>query len=59
MDVEACLERLHEAIRDGEVDEARDAAEDLALWVAGGGFLPAALTDKDTTPRDRQEETRS
>jgi hypothetical protein len=40
MDPDACLQRCRDAIKAGDMDEARDAMEDLTTWIAKGGFLP-------------------
>jgi hypothetical protein len=40
MDPNACLQRYRDAMEDGEIDEARDAAEDLGQWLRMGGFEP-------------------
>lgn len=43
MDPNATFAALLVALATGEVEEARDAAETLAEWIARGGFKPAAL----------------
>src|SRR6185436_10840912 len=40
MDPHACYIRLIEALAAGDVDESRDAAEDLATWISKGGDVP-------------------
>ncbi len=40
MDPTACLERIQKALESGTMQEAREAAEDLAGWLRGGGFEP-------------------
>lgn len=44
MDPDAAFTQLLHDLAAGEVEDARDAAEDLAEWIARGGYLPAALT---------------
>lgn len=43
MDPNACWKRLCDALREGDTEEAANAAEDLAEWIKKGGFLPEAL----------------
>jgi len=43
MDPHACYLRLIEALAAGDVDESRDAAEDLATWISKGGNVPLWL----------------
>lgn len=45
MDPITCWHRLLDAIASGDPGEARDSAEDLAMWVGRGGFLPRDLVD--------------
>ncbi len=45
MDPLACWERLVEACRMGEMEEAAQAAMDLRQWQVGGGFMPAGVPD--------------
>jgi hypothetical protein len=40
MDPQACWERIKEALRDGDREEATYALQDLERWIRGGGFLP-------------------
>ena len=40
MDPNACIDRLVRARNNGDEAEVRAAAEDLAVWLRGGGFLP-------------------
>jgi hypothetical protein len=40
MDPDATLARLLEAAAEGNADEVREAAEDLATWLERGGFPP-------------------
>ena len=40
MDPTACWERMREALIDGDIGEARAAADDLSTWLARGGFMP-------------------
>lgn len=40
MDPQACWERIKEALRDGDREEAQYALQDLAEWIRKGGFLP-------------------
>ena len=46
MDPNACWERLLAAVEEGDADEARAAFEDLAGWLARGGFPPPAWGEK-------------
>ncbi len=46
MDPTACARRFLSAIDDGETEEARDAATDLDLWLASGGFAPELTPDE-------------
>ena len=43
MDPQACLRRLLDAIQNQDRDEIQYACEDLAEWIAKGGFLPTML----------------
>lgn len=43
MDPHACYIRLIEALAAGDIDESRDAAEDLATWISKGGNVPLWL----------------
>jgi hypothetical protein len=43
MDPNACWFRLVDAIQAGDEGEAEAAAHDLAVWIAGGGFVPHGL----------------
>lgn len=43
MDPEQCWTDLLNALRDGDVGAAEDAASDLALWTSRGGFMPQGL----------------
>ena len=43
MDPHACYIRLIEALAAGDVDESRNAAEDLATWISKGGDVPLWL----------------
>ena len=45
MDPNACLERLFDAISEGDVVEAQAAAADLAEWRFKGGFLPTTMRE--------------
>ena len=45
MDPSATLEALLDSIANGDADGASQAAENLATWIANGGFEPAALRD--------------
>lgn len=49
MDPTACLKRIIKARRDGNDEEACDAAHDLQGWLIRGGFPPdfAKLTDDE------------
>ena len=40
MDPNACLSDLLEAIADDDEERARELAEGLLSWLAGGGFEP-------------------
>lgn len=40
MDPQACWERIKEALRDGDREEAAYALQDLETWIRKGGFLP-------------------
>jgi hypothetical protein len=40
MDPDACLLRLSAAFVMGDLNEQRDAADDLREWIARGGFMP-------------------
>lgn len=40
MDPDACLRRLHEALIDGDLLEAKWASLDLHRWIDRGGFEP-------------------
>lgn len=40
MDPDACLQRARDAVRSGDMREAREALSDLWEWVSRGGFLP-------------------
>lgn len=43
MDPDACLDRLVDALNDGDGDEARAAATDLGIWIGRDGFIPEGL----------------
>lgn len=43
MDPNACYKRLVDALADGDVREASDAADDLYDWLRKDGFVPDAL----------------
>jgi hypothetical protein len=47
MDPNATLELIAQALRDGDREAAREAAENLSEWIRRGGFPPAdpAWTD--------------
>ncbi len=52
MDPTETLSLMIDAIDDQEFDEARDYADDLIRWLAGGGFPPTvALPDKSRDKR--------
>jgi hypothetical protein len=40
MDPNACIDRIIDALIDGDLEEAREAMVDLQSWIARGGFLP-------------------
>lgn len=42
MDPLACLQCLLEDILDGDIDGAREKAQDFSRWLSTGGFLPEA-----------------
>jgi hypothetical protein len=41
MDPNACLERVEQAIRDRDFEEATLGLLDLAVWIDRGGFRPS------------------
>lgn len=43
MDPNATYRALLEALRDGELEDAREAFDNLAQWLERGGFPPTAL----------------
>jgi hypothetical protein len=43
MDPECCWNRLLNRLIAGNVNEARDAAKDLANWIDKGGFMPNGM----------------
>lgn len=47
MDPQACLERWRTAVADKDKREAREARNDLAQWLARGGFWPEGLTNAE------------
>ena len=47
MDPDACLRRLSEALEDGDLEEAKHAAQDLRDWLDKGGFAPRPLSKVD------------
>jgi hypothetical protein len=49
MDPNATLARWALALADNEAQEAREAGEDLTLWLARGGFEP------DWTPEEKAQ----
>ena len=48
MDPQACLDRLIDALHDGELQEVTEAAADYAEWTYKGGFL--AMPKLQMTP---------
>ena len=40
MDPNACFESFLDAISDNDIDEAKNAREDLQTWLNHGGFEP-------------------
>jgi hypothetical protein len=47
MDPNATLELIRQALRDGDREAAREAAENLNEWIARGGFPPSDPTWPD------------
>jgi hypothetical protein len=47
MDPNATLELIRQALRDGDREAAREAAENLNEWVGRGGFAPGDPTWPD------------
>ena len=45
MDPQATLQRIKEALEEGEREEARHAAVDLVAWLRKGGFRPCFSRD--------------
>lgn len=43
MDPDACYERLLDALREGDMEEASYAAYDIAFWIDRGGNPPVRL----------------
>ncbi|NBR00670.1 MAG: hypothetical protein EBT97_09535 [Actinobacteria bacterium] len=40
MDPNACVNRILTALRQGDLEEAREASDDLSEWILRGGFRP-------------------
>ena len=53
MDPDATLARWRKAKRSGDVDEARDAKEDLNEWLRRGGYGPKRMLKAKTRRRLR------
>ena len=53
MDPNACLQRMEDAIDARDISEAADAAEDLLMWIARGGFMTTSLEERWLTLVDR------
>lgn len=46
MDPYETLLRILDAVKCEEADDLRDAADDLATWIEGGGYLPSLRVDR-------------
>lgn len=44
MDPNACVKRITDALRDGDIEEACDAILDLEDWLSNGGFPPSVAS---------------
>lgn len=45
MDPKACMDRIRRAMDRGDLEEVRDACEDLRGWISKGGFVPEGAED--------------
>ncbi len=55
MDPDAALERIIEAALQGNADELRSAAEDLASWLDADGFHPTGYRLLSLEPMPRMK----
>lgn len=51
MDPKACLDRAEEALKDGDLEECREALQDYRAWRNRGGFEPKGGDLRETQIR--------